>query len=132
MASFGADAPTEPHRGIRSKLCVADWNGDGRLDLLVGDFATQKPELPAATPEQLAERDRLRKELTAVQNQYSGLISKLYGDKKLEKEERDKLQKELTELGPRMAELRSKLPPEYENHGWVWLFLRETVRTSNE
>ena len=29
---------------MRAKVCVADWNGDGRLDLLVGDFATQKPE----------------------------------------------------------------------------------------
>src|SRR5439155_25932643 len=27
--------PTRPTRGIRSKVCTADWNGDGRLDLLV-------------------------------------------------------------------------------------------------
>ena len=30
------DKPTRP--GLRSKVCVADWNGDGRADLLVGDF----------------------------------------------------------------------------------------------
>jgi hypothetical protein len=23
-----------------------------------------------------------------------------------------------------MQELREKLPPEYENHGWIWLFQR--------
>ena len=28
------------------------------------------------------------------------------------------------EVSQRMQELRSKLPQEYENHGWVWLFLR--------
>ncbi len=27
-----------------------------------------------------------------------------------------------------MQELRAKLPPEYENHGWVWLFLRTPAR----
>ena len=32
----GAD-PVRP--AMRAKVCVADWNGDGRLDLLVGDFA---------------------------------------------------------------------------------------------
>ena len=26
--------------GMRSKVAVADWNGDGKLDLLVGDFAS--------------------------------------------------------------------------------------------
>jgi hypothetical protein len=26
--------------GMRAKACAADWNGDGRLDLLVGDFAS--------------------------------------------------------------------------------------------
>ena len=24
-----------------------------------------------------------------------------------------------------MEPLQAKLPPEYENHGWVWLFLRK-------
>ena len=35
--AFGPGAPKEPRRGIRSKVCAADWNGGGRLDLLVGD-----------------------------------------------------------------------------------------------
>jgi hypothetical protein len=30
------DKPTRP--GLRTKVCVADWNGDGQPDLLVGDF----------------------------------------------------------------------------------------------
>jgi DNA repair exonuclease SbcCD ATPase subunit len=31
--------PKEGQWGIRSKVCVTDWNGDGRLDLLLGDFS---------------------------------------------------------------------------------------------
>jgi hypothetical protein len=31
--------PTEDNNpGVRAKVCVVDWNGDGHLDLLVGDF----------------------------------------------------------------------------------------------
>ena len=43
--TYGPAAPTEPTRGTRAKVCAADWNGDGRLDLLVGDYATQKPDM---------------------------------------------------------------------------------------
>jgi hypothetical protein len=40
-ANFGPQAPKDVRRGVRSKICVADWNGDGKPDLLVGDFASQ-------------------------------------------------------------------------------------------
>src|SRR5262249_507072 len=41
--------PTKDNKpGVRAKVCVVDWNGDGHLDLLVGDFGGiygEKPEL---------------------------------------------------------------------------------------
>ncbi len=36
-----SNPPSEALPGVRSKVCVADWNGDGRMDLIVGDFAQQ-------------------------------------------------------------------------------------------
>ena len=33
--------------------------------------------------------------------------------------------KDMNDTMQKMMELRNKLPPEYENHGWVWLFLRK-------
>jgi hypothetical protein len=125
-ASFGSDAPKEARRGIRAKVCVVDWNGDGRPDLLVGDFATQKPDLPAPTPAQRAEHDKIRKELQTHEQRFRELIDKVYGRSRVRKQEEvEKVRKELREVSRKMQELRAKLPAEYENHGWVWLFLRK-------
>jgi hypothetical protein len=34
---------TSPERsGAHSRVCVADWNGDGRADLIVGDYAYER------------------------------------------------------------------------------------------
>jgi hypothetical protein len=124
----GSEAPKDVRRGTRSKICVTDWNGDGRLDLLVGDFAAQKPDLPEPTPEEKAEQERIRKELEAVQKHHSELLQQLHGPSRVKTtEEIEQVQKELEEVRRRMTELRSKLPPEYERHGWVWLFLRKGI-----
>ena len=56
------DVPRDPRRGSRSKICVADWNNDGKLDLLLGDFSSQKPDLPEPSPEKKAENDKLKKD----------------------------------------------------------------------
>jgi hypothetical protein len=119
-------ASKEAQRGGRSKISVADWNGDGKPDLLVGDFGSQKADLPEPTAEEKAKQDQIRKELEPLQKRYSELISKLSGSSRVTtKEERDKVFEELNETNRKMAPLRAQLPREYENHGWVWLFLRK-------
>jgi len=124
-ASYGPDVPKEVRRGTRSKICVADWNGDGRPDLLVGDMASQKPDVPEPAAEQKAEHERIRKELEPMRQRYSELVQRLRGPSRPRtKAGSEKLQKELQEVRDRMMELHRKLPPEYETHGWVWLFLR--------
>ncbi len=125
-AIYGPDAPKEARRGVRAKVCVVDWNGDGRPDLLVGDFATQKPDLSPATAKQKAEQDKMRKELETVMSRYRELIDKLHGqNREKDKEKAEQFQKEFREVSERMQDLRQKLPPEYENHGWVWFFARK-------
>lgn len=61
-AERGAKAPTP--WGVRTKPCVADWDGDGKLDLLVGDFGNEEVLPDALTPAQEKRRD----ELHALQN----------------------------------------------------------------
>jgi len=118
--------PKEVRRGMRSKICVTDWNEDGLLDLLVGDLAIQEPNLPEPTPEQQAEYKRMREELEKNQEHYRTLSEKLYKkDPERTKEQIEQIEKEQREIHMRTTELYSKLPAESERHGWVWLFLRK-------
>jgi hypothetical protein len=126
QSGYGADAPREVHRGTRSKLCVVDWNGDGKPDLLLGDFGHQRPNLPEPTPEELTKYDRIRKELEPLQKRRGELAQKLFGSFQVRtKEERDKAEQEMNQLREQMQPLESQLPRESESHGWVWLFLRK-------
>jgi len=123
--SYGPQAPKEVRRGQRSKICCADWNGDGKLDLLVGDVATQKPDRPEPTAEEQAEYDRIRQEMEPISKRYGELISRLHGaNRPRTKDEQTKLYDDLRAVGEELSTLREKLPREYEMHGWVWLFLR--------
>jgi hypothetical protein len=127
--AYGDDVPAEPRRGHRSKICPVDWNGDGRLDLLVGDYTTQKPDLPEPTAEEKTEHDRLRKERERLNQEYSALIDKLHGEGRVRDEaEFEKRLEELNAVQQKLQELGKQIPPEYENHGWVWLFLRKPTQ----
>lgn len=118
--------PREARRGERAKVCVADWNSDGKLDLLVGDFAYQQPDHPKATTEQEKEYERIRKELEPLRRRYGELIQQMRGDSRPRTEEgQKKLGDEMREVSAQMSALHAKLPREYEPHGWVWLFLRK-------
>jgi hypothetical protein len=126
-----SDPPPTPSRGIRSKICVADINGDGRPDLLVGDFSYQKPQLAPPTPEQQAEYDKLRAQMNELQPKYSAAMQKLYvhdpTQPKLTPKEREDAEKEFVQLSQEMQSIRQKLPAESEYHGWVWLFTRKSA-----
>jgi hypothetical protein len=56
---------------------------------------------------------------------FSQLIHKLHGPSRVkDPDEHTKLQAEMKSVNQQLQELRAELPPEYENHGWVWLFQR--------
>ena len=128
--SYGPGAPKDARRGIRSKVCAADWNGDGRLDLLVGDFAAQAPDLPEPTAEQKVKHAEIRKQLDEAQRTYREVVGKVYGPRRARtKEELAKAQKEMEEIARKMNVLREQLPREYDFHGWIWLFPRKPAES---
>lgn len=122
----GAQAPADVRRGGRSKICVADWNGDGRMDLLVGDMTHQKPDRPEPTAQEKAEHERMRAELDSLRQRSRDLNEKLYGPSRVQdQEEFVRLKEESGQITGKIGALYAQLPREYETHGWVWLFLRK-------
>jgi hypothetical protein len=55
--------------GVRTKPCVADWDGDGKADLLVGDFNSEETPEPTLTPEQQKRRDEIKTEMAQLSEQ---------------------------------------------------------------
>ncbi len=118
--------PKEPTRGVRAKVCVVDYNGDGLPDLLVGDLSNQRPDRPDPTPEQKKKQEAARAELSKLQAEYGQKVGKIIGRNRVkDKEESKKINEELNKLAQRITELRKEAAEDYETHGWVWLFLRE-------
>ena len=128
---------------MRAKVCVVDWNGDGYLDLLVGDFGGiygQRPELSELDKQiqQEAERmmQKLQKKMQPFYDQCTQILkSSTKGDHSAEaKAERQKralavlnqnefqeLQKEMNKVSEAVRKFRRR--PVYQGH--VWLYLRK-------
>ncbi len=116
-----------PEPGTRAKICVVDWDGDGRLDLLVGDVANLIPDRPKKTEAEEKELAKLRERKDRVMKHWQELIQKVSGPQR----EKDKKKLELIladvkDVQKEMQDLYAKLPPEVEYHGWVWLYRRKT------
>jgi hypothetical protein len=121
-----AKMSTKPTRGVRAKVCVVDYNGDGLPDLLVGDLTNQKPNKPAPTPEEKQKQEAARKELDKLRAEYGTLVRKLFGPSRVkDKDEAKKVSESLTKLRERMIQLQKDSGSDYEMHGWVWLFLQQ-------
>jgi hypothetical protein len=124
-----AKISAKPTRGVRAKVCVADWNGDGKLDLLVGDYNNQKPVAKKLTPEESKRVAEATKRRDTLMNEYRTLVPKIFGSSRSkDKAEREKAADRLKAVQQEMTELNKVIPPEYESHGWVWLFERATVQ----
>lgn len=137
----------DPRISVRAKPCVADWNDDGKPDLLVGDYASVEGPEPELNPEQKAKRDELEKLVEELSEKSSRLWAEM--DARVCKEmgvegggipqereaEYEKLMEKEQAAHPEFAELEKKLEGAEEaqapfeashgNRGFVWVFLRK-------
>lgn len=59
------------HRVLRVKPCVADWNRDGRLDLLLGDRCGGFTARPQQTAQEIAEENKANDRLPELRHKWS-------------------------------------------------------------
>jgi hypothetical protein len=112
--------------GLRVKPCVVDWDGDGRLDLLLGDRCGSCQGKPDQTAQELEEERRANDRLPELRRKWADAF------RRYQKEEgaraRDALRAEVQRLKDEIAAVQAiqeRYRPGYQSHGFVWLFLRK-------
>jgi len=132
------DAERKPGQwGVRAKVCVTDWNGDGKLDLLLGDICGGHLGKPAQTEaekrEEIAARDelpRLMEKWSATYQDYLDLRQKIATAKSSVADDEQKANalhvtmKRVKEEIIAVQKTQRRYKPRYQYHGFVWLFLR--------
>lgn len=144
-----APSPSEPKPGMRAKICVVDWNGDGQLDLLLGDFGMSYGPKP-----KLSEADKkIEKEANAKIQQFQKKLQPFYDEyfKKLQegarpdeaaevKKQREKKalevlsRKEVQSLQneqQKVFETVRRFQRPYTYQGNVWLYLRKPAAAAS-
>jgi hypothetical protein len=126
--------------GVRARPAVVDWDGDGKLDLLVGDLCggyEGKPKMNAT--EAAEEKDAteqlpaLRKEWAAAYKEFAALSDTPEPADATAREKHQtqvaRLRRKVTQLKDeitRLQEMRDHYQSGYMSHGYVWLFRRIT------
>ena len=110
--------------GGRAFPFVADWDGDGLTDLLVGDCQFQEGKLPDPPPVSPAKLAAAQKKSTALGRERQKLSKAPKGESA---GARDARRRRLREISREMREvyaiIRKGRPPTHV-HGWVWVFRR--------
>jgi hypothetical protein len=117
-----ADGAALDRSRARAKVHVADWNGDGLADLLVGDYASVQLPEPELTAEGVARRDELRQQLQKLSEELSPYYQK-QADDQLGDADKEKM----AELRERLSKVAKELRPLQAGHrstGFVWVYPR--------
>jgi hypothetical protein len=139
------DAPPDKtvRPGMRAKVSVADFNGDGHLDLLVGDFGMsfgQKPKMSEedekVEKEARAKMQQLQAKMQPYREEYSKMLEPK-PDEQNSPEAQAQREKKAADVFKKQAYQKLQLGLEntyatirrferpYQYHGYVWLYLRQ-------
>jgi hypothetical protein len=138
---FGSDSARRSGEwGVRVKVCVTDWNGDGRLDLLLGDRCGGFNARPVQSDDEksqertaFARLPELRTAWARAFQQYRSLQAEIGGDH--QQPAQDQRESEFESLRRQVVRLKEEISaaqkvaayyqPQAQSHGFVWLFQRK-------
>jgi len=117
--------------GVRVKPCVVDWDGNGRLDLLLGDVCGGFERTPSRTPDESVEAKeaagrlpKLRKEWAAAYKEYAAVADPVTDAERARVDNLRARVRRLKDEIVRLSDIRDRYQSEYMSHGYVWLFRR--------
>ena len=130
-------------RGIRVKPWVVDFNGDGQLDLLLGDYGGSFQGRPMQTADEIAEELRSLKDLPVLRRNWADAFSRYrtllargeVAPSSHDAKVREKALDEVKDLSHKIAatqKLVMRYEPQFQSHGYVWLFLRKTANSQEQ
>ncbi len=113
--------------GLYARICVVDFNGDGRLDLLLGDLRFRKVKYAERTDEQSAAEKQVRARLSAAYEGYrKANIAPKAETAEARIERQKKIAKQLKQIIKARAALEKVHPSRKSGlYGNVWLFERK-------
>ncbi|HJZ55338.1 MAG TPA: VCBS repeat-containing protein [Gemmataceae bacterium] len=126
--------------GVRARPCVVDFDGDGKLDLLVGDVCGGFEAKPSTTADEAAEEQdataqlpALRKEWAAAYKEFAALADAPEPSdpaaREAHRQQLARLRTKVTRLKDevvRLQDIRDHYQSGYMSHGYVWFFRRIT------
>jgi hypothetical protein len=136
-------AADKPLHGTRAKVCVADFNGDGRPDLLVGDFSYSQGEQPKLSEADRKARDEAQKGVAEVARKYEPRIQEYVRLQKVPPgetaEARAEREKKFRAAQEKIKEYQAAMEPHQRvlmkfmarpNYaGYVWVYLRQPPKS---
>lgn len=127
-AQWKDDTSIQPDEwGLRVVPMVVDFNGDGRLDLLLGDYCGGFQGKPFQLPEEAAEETAASERLKQARVEWTDAYKAL---RAASATNRDATSSEVTALREEMVRLQKTLATyavQSQRHGYVWLFERRAA-----
>jgi hypothetical protein len=121
--------------GRRAKVCVADWTGSGRLDLLLGDVSGDFEGKPSMMEDEKQAEASAAKLLPALRKKWAARFAEYEKARDAEGEASQRraevLREEVKRLKDeiaRLQEIQVNFRPQQQTHGFVWLFRRGQTR----
>ena len=122
----------EPIPAARAQICVHDYNRDGKLDLIVGDYSdiNWTRELSDEEEKEMAE---MKDEMKVLSEDIKDLQEKLYGEE-VDEENKEENQKKYSKIVQNIMKIDGEMKEKfYDGSGsasHVWLYLRKGDATA--